>query len=235
MRRWVLAGAVAALAVVTSGCGGAGPVGNRALPSSSPHGTSGKSSTPPPISPTALPSSNSVAVPLTSPLATPTPEPLPDCPAPDSVPKDTTPPSLRVTLELAKTTFHQGEEITGELVLENVSDERVYYWEGFWPLGLVQEGRWVGGRDNLGLTTQGWERYWLDPGEVRRYPSDNQGFGWWHGAIDTLGCRQSHYEERPLLPPGTYTAFVSFPVGERFEKPVGDEGAQDRIEISIVP
>lgn len=232
----MLPGAIAALAIAASACGAATPVGNQALPSSSPQASPDVSASPP-ASPASEPSTSaaSAAAPLASPA--PTPEPSPDCsyyPGP-SVPRDSTPLSLRVGLELAETTLRTGEMITGELVLENVSDERVYYWEGYWPRGLIQDERWVGGYDNLALITGGWERDWIDPGEVKRYPRDWHGFGAWGGTIDTLGCRKSHSDERTPLPPGTYTAIVSFPVGERFEKPVWDEGAQDRVEIRIVP
>src|SRR5438309_2528964 len=55
-----------------------------------------------------------------------------------STPKDVTPKGLRVRLTLTKTAFHRGETVRGELEIQNVTDQAIHIWEGFWPVGLLR-------------------------------------------------------------------------------------------------
>ena len=148
-------------------------------------------------------------------------------------PKDVNPASLKVTLRLTKTTYHQGETIHGVLDIQNVSNATAYYWEGYWPVGLLRNGVFVGGFDNAGAITDGYQRYSLAPGQTKEYPRDID-FGGWQGVVDTLACHRTSREPRKLLPPGAYVAMVSFPVGAELQAEF-KEGAQGRVGIDIVP
>jgi hypothetical protein len=139
-----------------------------------------------------------------------------------------------VELRLSNTTLGAGGTIHGDLILRNTTSSTIDYWEGDWPFALLRGNTVVGGFDNTAESTAGYLRYQLRPGQEKQYPRDID-FAGWEGTIDTLQCHSSPYARRAPLPPDQYTAMVSFPVGDRFEQPAWQEGAQGRAQVRITP